>query len=248
MLAAGLSIQVAAQGGMANPSAPAGKIGSSAVWQPPQDFLTKAHTACDTAAGPASTGECFANQMSVAGAPAPAVSFTRQLLQQNGGMFGIMSAFKNFGVVDAAQVFYPMRANSNYAVLLVNGDPNFLDVDDLEKLDRTAMEADPMFQSIKKQYPKVTLFNADRSGPTPWPRVQTLPDGGQQFIVTYPLLDGCHACSRLGLMRFGWNFDAHGKFLRTTFIPTPPPPKLLKRPHSPMQQPPAAQPQAQPQQ
>ncbi len=46
--------------------------------------------------------------------------------------------------------------------------------------------------------------------------------------MTYPLLNGCHACARLGLARFGWDFDASGKFLRTTYIPTPPPPKLLE--------------------
>ncbi len=235
-----IATQAWAQGsGASAPSA--GKIGASEVWQPPGDFLAKAHAVCDKAMNPASYGECFINQMSAAGAPADAVSFTRMLYGQNDRQVGILSAFKAFGPVDAAQVFYPLRVNDNYGLLLVNGDPKILDVDDLKKLDQAAMQQDPMFQAIKKQYPTGDIWPGDRSGSDPWPRLQPLPDGGHQFIVTYPLIEGCHACKRLGAARFGWNFDASGKFLGTTYIPTPPPPKLLKRPHeTPAQPPPPA--------
>lgn len=225
------------------PAPAAGKIGASEVWQPPSDFLAKAHAACDKAANPANYGECFINQMSAAGAPAAALGFTRMLYGQNDGQVGILAAFKAFGPVDAAQVFYPLRANDNYGLLLVNGDPRILDVDDLKKLDQSAMQRDPMFQAIKKQYPTGDIWPGDRSGSDPWPRLQPLPDGGQQFIVTYPLIEGCHACKHLGAARFGWDFDASGKFLRTTYIPTPPPPKLLKRPHGPPSAPPPPPPQ-----
>jgi len=217
------------------------KIGASAVWQPSQDFLSKAHLACEKGAGPASIDQCFMNQMSAAGAPADAVSFTRMLYKRNDGLVGIMTAFKAYGPVDAAQVFYPLRANDNYDLLLVNGDPKILDVDDLQKLDRTAMEQNPMFQSIKQKFPKIDVWPGDRSGSAPWPRVQPLPGGGSEFILSYPLLDGCHACRHMGLARFGWDFDASGKFLRTVYIPTPPPPKLLPRPHTPESSPPAKQ-------
>ncbi len=217
-----------------------GKIGASAVWQPPQDFITKAHSVCDKAAGPASFPACFMNQIAAAGAPADAVSFTRMLYQQSKGEVGIMSAFKNSGVVDAAQVFYPLRANDNYGLLLVNGGPKILDVDDFQRLDRKAMEQDPMFQAVKHKYSQMDIWPGDRSGSAPWPRVQPLPGGGTQFIVTYPLLNGCHACQHVGLARFGWDFDAKGNFLRTAYIPTPPPPKILPRPGRP--QPPQSSP------
>ena len=247
MIAVTGMLPAAAQNGMA--ASDGGKIGPSGVWQAPQDFLTKAHTVCDKSANPASFGECFINQMSPAGAPAEAVSFTRMLNQQPEGMVGIMAMFKKYGTVDAAQVLYPLRANDNYALLLVNGDPKILDVDDLQKLDQAAMQQDPLFQSVKKQFPNVTLFPGDRSGDQPWPRMQPLAGGGQEFTVTYPLLDGCHACKRLGLVRFAWDFDASGKFLKTVYIPTPPPPKLLKRPRGQnpaQQQQPQATPPAQP--
>jgi hypothetical protein len=230
------------------PTAEAEKIGASAVWQPPKDFLGNAHTACDKNSGaPSDYGQCFIDQISKAGAPADAVSFTRMLFQQSDGQVGILTAFQPFGPVDAAQVFYPLRANDNYGLLLVNGDPKILDVDDLKKLNQAAMQQDPMFQAIKKQYPNADIWPGDRSGSAPWPRLQPLPNGGQQFIVTYPLIEGCHACRHLGAARFGWDFDASGKFLETTYIPTPPPPKLLKRPHGPQSQPLPPPPQQQPQ-
>jgi len=216
------------------------KVGASAIWQPPQDFVTKAHNVCDKAAGPASFPACFMNQIAAAGAPAAAVAFTRLLYQQTNGDVGIMVAFKHYGPVDAAQIFYPLRANDNYGVLLVNGNPAILDVDDLQKLDRSAMERDSMFQAVKQKYPKIEIFTGDRSGSSPWPRVQPRPGGGMQFTVTYPLLEGCHACRNLGVARFVWEFDASGKFLGTRFIPTPPPPKLL--PHPGRSQPPSPPP------
>jgi hypothetical protein len=226
-------ISTFAQAANATPQTSSGKITASAVWQPPPDFVTKAHNVCDKSAGPASFPACFLNQIAAAGAPADAVAFSRTLFQQTNGDVGIMTAFKHYGPVDAAQVFYPLRANTNYGLLLVNGDPAIIDVDDLQKLDRAAMEKDALFQAVKQKFPKVDLWPGDRSGSSPWPRTLPLPDGGTEFVVTYSLLDGCHACAHLGLARFGWNFDAKGRFLRTTYIPTPPPPKLLPRPQPP---------------
>jgi len=226
------------------PPAPAGKITASAIWQPSQDFLNKAKATCDKTAGPASFGDCFLNQIAAAGAPADAVSFTRALFHQTDGQVGIMSAFRHYGPVDAAQVFYPLRANDNYGVLLVNGDPAMLDVDDFQKLDRSAMQQDTMFQAVKTKFPQTDLWPGDRSGSAPWPRVEPLPGGDTRFVVSYPLINGCHACRHVGVARFGWDFDAQGKFLHTTFIPTPPPPKLMRpqRPPPPQQQPPPPSP------
>jgi hypothetical protein len=133
----------------------------------------------------------------------------------------MMTAFDKVGPVDAAQVMYPLRANDNYGVLLVNGDPKILDVDDLQKLDRAAMEQSPQYQAIKQKFPKVDVWPGDRSGKDPWPRVQAQSGGGTEFIVRYPLINGCHACERVGEAYFGWDFDADGKFLRATYLPAP---------------------------
>ncbi len=206
------------------------KFSASAIWQPPQDFVTKAHAVCDKASGPMNFSQCFIIQMVAADAPADTITFTRMLYKQMDGQVGIMAAFRNFGPIDAAQVLFPLRANDNYGLLLINGDPAVLDVDDMKKLDQAAMQQDPLFRSVKSQFPDVAIWPGDRSSKEPWPRVQPLPNGGTELIVTYPLINGCHACRRIGQARFGWDFDASGKFLKTVYVPTPPPPKLLKRP------------------
>jgi hypothetical protein len=160
---------------------------------------------------------CFMNQIA-SSAPPAAASFSRMLFEQDNGNVGMMTAYKEYGNVDAAQILYPLRANDNYALLLVNGDPNFVDVDDLQKLDRAAMEKDPKYQALKKKYPQADLWPGDRSGKNPWPQAKSLSGGGTQFIVAYLLINGCHACARVGSARFAWEFDSSGKFLRTTYI------------------------------
>jgi len=232
-----LSAFCLAQSSATSGSAPAtGKIGPSAVWQPPADFVTKAHVACD-AANPPNYGQCFLDQVAKSGASPDAVTFTRTLYKQSDGQVGIMIAFQKAGPVDMARVMYPLRANDNYGLLLVNGDPNVLDVDDLKKLDRAAMEQHEFYQAIKKNFPQADVWPGDRSGDN-WPVVKPLPDGGQRFVVSYPILNGCHACRPVGLALFGWDFDAQGKFLRTTYIPVQPPPRKLRPGQASPEQPP----------
>lgn len=232
----GLATSASAQGMKATPPpsrAPLGKITAAAVWQPPQDFLTKAHAACDKSMSAMSFPECFMNQIAAAGAPPEAVAFMRALYQQSDGQIGIMSAFKAYGPVDAAQVMYPLRANDNYGLLLVNGDPNLIDVDDMKKLDQAPMDQDTIYQALKTKYPQAALWPGDRSGSDAWPRATPIADGGTQFIVFYPVINGCHACERLGRARFGWDFDASGKYLRTVYIPAPVPPRHMRHPQTP---------------
>jgi len=121
-------------------------ISASAVWVPQPDFFRTAHAACD--ANPAnSIDECFILQMILARAPADAVQFSHRLYGENGGEFGLMLRFQKLGPVDMAKVYYPLRkvgefavGSRNVALLLVNGDPSIIDVDDLKKLDIQARE------------------------------------------------------------------------------------------------------------
>jgi hypothetical protein len=196
------------------------KIGASAVWQVPPQFLTGAHAACDKSSD---NGECMIAQMAKAGAPAAAVAFTRQLYKQNGGDFGIMTGFQAQNPVAFAWITYPLRANTNYGLLLVNGSPAIVNVEDLKLLDKKTMEQSSQFQDLKFRFPKVDLWPGDRDGKI-WPNSQAGPNGGIQFVVGYPLLNGCHACERGGFAIFTWNFDADGKFLGTSFMGMTPPP------------------------
>jgi hypothetical protein len=196
------------------------KIGASAVWQIPQQFLSATHSICDKSAN---VSECMIDQMAKAGASNDAVSFARELYKQNHGEVGVMTGFQAVGPVDFAWITYPLRANTNYGLLLVNGRPSIVNVEDLKLLNRKAMEQSFQFQDLKGQFPKVDVWPGDRDGKT-WPNSQAGPNGGVQFVVSYPLINGCHACARAGFAIFTWNFDAQGKFLGTSFMGMTSPP------------------------
>ena len=56
------------------------------------------------------------------------------------------------------------------------------------------------------------IFPGERTG-TKFIEARRAAHGGQQFIVPYDLLDGCHACERVGAADFSFEFDGDGKFL-----------------------------------
>jgi hypothetical protein len=203
-------------GGLAAQSKAAStKISASAVWHVPPQFIATAPSACEKPAH-SDMGECLIGEMAKAGAPAAAISFTRELNKQSHGDFGIMTGFQDEGPVAFGWITYPLRANTNYGLVLVNGQPPIINVEDLKLLDRKTMEQSSQFQDLKNQFPQVDLWPGDRDGKI-WPNSQTGPNGGIQFTVAYPLINGCHACAHAGLAIFNWNFDAHGKFLGTAF-------------------------------
>jgi len=195
------------------------KFGPSAVWQATPQFLAMAPAACKTA----KSSDCLIGQMAKAGAPADAVSFSRELSKHSHGEFGIMTGYQNQAPVAFAWVNYPLRATNNYGLLLVNGKPPMVNVEDLSLLDTKTMRQSFQFQDLKNQFPKVDVFPGDRDGQT-WPNSQSGPSGGTQFVVGYPLRDGCPTCSHAGFALFSWNFDAKGKFLGTTFLGMTPAP------------------------
>jgi hypothetical protein len=191
------------------------KIGDSAVWQLPPQFMTTEHAACDRSVS-SDYAECMIGQMAKASAPADAVRFTRELYKESHGEFGVMTGFQDEGPVAFAWVTYPLRANTNYGLLLLNGRPRIINVEDLKLLDVKSMKQSSQFQDVKRQFPNVDVWPGDRDGKI-WPNSQVGPDGGIQFTVAYPLRDGCHACANAGQAIFNWNFDATGKFLGTSF-------------------------------
>jgi hypothetical protein len=188
-------------------------ITSAAAWQPAGDFVTKTHAACEKISPGKKFESCAISAMSSAGASPEAVSFARELYKQS-GEFGIMSGFQKVGPVDIAWVSYPLR--STYGLMLVNGKPRLIDLEDLKSLDQKAMQQSFQFQDLKNQFPNVNLWPGDRDGKT-WPNSQTGSNGGLQFVVGYPLRNGCQTCANAGSALFTWNFDATGRFTGTSF-------------------------------
>jgi hypothetical protein len=197
------------------------KISARAVWFPSEDFLRVAQAACGKSAS-RNLVPCFLEQMAKSGAPPEAVKFSR-LLYENSKQFGVMYRFQSVGPVDMAQVFYPLRdasfpyavASMRYGLLLVNGDPPILDVDDLKRLDMRGLEQDPGYKSFKTDSPRLQIWGGGRSGST-WPPVQRR-DGGLSFDLYYYLNQGRPAGRWQSGAHFDWNFDAAGKFLGTKF-------------------------------
>jgi hypothetical protein len=207
----------------ANKSPAAKAITSSAIWRLTPDFLKRAHAACDHSTSP-TPDECFLSQMAEAGAPRDAVQFSRRLFRYNGGEFGVMWRFQPLGPVDMAKVIYPLRdvaakwavGSRDHALLLVNGDPPIIDVDDLNKLDRHGLEHDGTYRAMKMSLPGLGLWGGGRGG-TMWEPVHKRPDGGQSFDIYYVLNPGRPEGRWISGAHFDWNFDAAGKFLGTTF-------------------------------
>ncbi len=195
-------------------------ITASAVWQPANNFLAQAHAACDKLTSQ-KFGDCVVGQMSKAGAPADAVNFTRELFKVSGGEVGIIEGFQKVGPVDIAWVSYPLRAT--YGLMLVNGKPRIINAEDLKALDQKDMRQSFQFQDLQNQFPNVGVWPGDRDGKT-WPNSQTGQDGGLQFIIGYPLRNGCQTCAHAGDALFTWNFNPSGKFTGTSFLGMTPAP------------------------
>jgi hypothetical protein len=194
---------------MCLPSAAA--IGPQAVWRPAAEIITTILQKCGKAPG-SGLADCFMTEMRASGASPEALAFSRQLHESTNGLIGFLRSFRAAGRVDVAYVEYVFRANENLADYLVNGEPPLIDVDDLKILPTKNLESDNRYKSIRARYPNVSIWPSDRST-TEHPIVKTLDDGGQRFILSYWLQNGCHACERIGAVEFAFDFDENGKFL-----------------------------------
>lgn len=183
-------------------------VGSDAVWQPGSNFVPAMHASCRNLAFPV-LGRCFAARMAADGASPAAVQFAHRIGNQ-----GFLRAFRNAGRVDIAYADYVFAANENQHVLLVNGSPAMIDVDDFRLLDQQQLGQNPVYRSLQKKFPRIALWPGDRFS-TRFPLVIRRADGGQRFVVRYRLQDFCHACAVVGMAAFAFDFDTTGRFLGT---------------------------------
>lgn len=179
-------------------------VGPEAVWYPDPSFRERVIERCSSPRVRL-FGECFVSVMKDSNASPRAIGFTKSI-----GNTGYLRGFREAGIVDIAFVEYPFRANENYGCFLVNGDPPVINIDDYDILQKIDLRKDSQFTEIAATFPKVDIWPGDRYGAdciTP----DTLKER-QRFLVTYRLLNGCHACDLLGLVRVAFEFDRAGKF------------------------------------
>jgi hypothetical protein len=183
-------------------------VTAAALWQPDTGFLARFHAHCDSRSG-AAFDACFAAAMARAGASKAALAFTRRL----GDQAYLQALEPTGGPVAVARVVYPFRANENEAWLLVNGTPPLVDVDDRHNLPFPQMRGSAAYAEIQRHYPNVTFWPGDRGAAAP----EVVRDG-REIVVGYLLRDLCHACAIVGRVRYAFDFDADGKFLRARLV------------------------------
>jgi len=96
------------------------------------------------------------------------------------------------------------------------------------------MQQSFQFQDRQNQFPKVSVWPGDRDGKT-WPNSQTGDNGGLQFVVGYPLRNGCQTCANAGYAIFIWNFSKSGVLSGTSFMGMTPAPLSSSSQSTPQQ-------------
>ena len=183
-----------------------GPFDSHALFQPGMSTMQAARETC--AKGPGQGfGSCFVQQMQAAGASSQAVAFMHAIHND-----GFMRDFEAVGRVDIAFAYFPFAANENQHLILVNGKPGLVDVDAYSVIPKKELPKNLEYAALLKKFPNLSVFPGDRAG-TKFITAKTLPDGGQSFLVPYVLVDGCHACARVGKLVLAFDFDKEGTFL-----------------------------------
>jgi hypothetical protein len=178
-----------------SPQFPQG-IGSEAVWNLLPDAWPRLNQQC-----PSNDGQCLMSFMRANGASSDALDFTRLVRGE-----GFLAGLKKIGPVDLATVVFPFRANSNEELALVNGDPLFVDV--TKSLEQSDFEKEPSFGAVLENH-----RNAGWEGDVPaFQKVEALPGGGQRFVFSFLVRDGCHACEAVAKGWLAADFGPSAKY------------------------------------
>jgi hypothetical protein len=172
------------------------EVGPGAVWTPPDGALAGVR-ACAAKTGDARA--CLLDAMTKAGAPQAARDFTASL---SGA--GYLRRFVERGRVDLAFAEFPLRANSNRSVLLVNGSPAAVDVSSPSLV--SALDADRRLDAVRRDAPDASVW-ASLAG---FPGMKEH-DGGQRFSFAMPVRT-CRACADLATAYATYDFAADGEF------------------------------------
>ncbi|HEY0702418.1 MAG TPA: protease inhibitor I42 family protein [Candidatus Acidoferrales bacterium] len=201
-----LSCSAARAQAPAKPAPPSPRLTPAAVWNPSPDALAAIHAKC-AEGEPIQIEKCFLEEMKSAGASPEAVSFSRSL---SGTGVIYLRAFRRVAHVDVAYIQYAFRANELEGILLVNGDPSPIDVDDDSQYPQTELQKYPAYAALLAQFPNISIWPADRANPQ-LPKLDSS-WGTETFLVDYLLRDGCHACATVGTATFAFAFNGDGKF------------------------------------
>ena len=144
--------------------------------------------------------DCVITLMQSTGASSQAIAFTKMLQG-----IAFMSSFKEFGIVDLAEITYPIRANNNVEFVLLNGNPQIVYVEDGYKVDITH---DSNYPTLQQKYPNIQIEGGENS----FINMEQNSQGGQRFVFSFALVDGCHACQTDKSAYIAFEFEGTGQF------------------------------------
>ncbi len=193
------------------------RIGPSAVWNPGDQDLQQINDDCRRG-DPENYGQCFADHMAERGASPEAIDFTGQYALEHNGAIAILRDFQPVDTVDVGRAYFPDRNESRQTVLLLNGTPEVLDLGDLNVLPNAQLTKDAQFAALRRTHPQVGIFPGNNTKTDAQPRMQTPTNGGQRFVMDYPLRDGCESCALLGYASFAFDFDPAGRFQGASLV------------------------------
>jgi hypothetical protein len=181
-------------------------MGPEAVWDAPGEFYSEFDDCWrDKLATPP---ECLIATMRDWEAPPQAIELARLL-----GGDALAESYDEYGVVDVIQVFHLPRPYFVGQHVLINGTPRIVCAwDDLGRIDITQ---DPRYPDLVQKYPELGLEGTPSTG---FEGMEQLPQGGQRFIFSYNLVDGCRVCQTGSYAFVAFDFDRTGQFLGTEFL------------------------------
>src|SRR4029077_12149501 len=102
----------------------------------------------------------------------------QSLIEKTPSRAGYLKGLREAGPVDLGLVTYIRAENASQGWALVNGAPAVVNVDDVKLLPPSAMEKDPPFNALRRQFPQIglTIENDDRKADS-LPEMQALGDG-----------------------------------------------------------------------
>ncbi len=186
-------------------------VTSAAIWNPGLDIMNQISENCGRSEISA-TSSCLTDIMRKNGASRQAIEFAGKM-----GTVSYMNGFKELGMIDAAFVYYPLRSSAREGCMLVNGKPNYLNLNNIGLLPVQAMEQDTVYMELEKEYPHLWIFSDDLRG-TVYPFSESLPDKVTRIVSVYSLRNGCSSCQLIAFAEYAFDFDSTGTYLGCEFM------------------------------
>jgi hypothetical protein len=181
-------------------------INSSAVWNPTEQELKLAEQDCLGLTGDDYT-VCFTDNMDELGASPEAVDFTQEYADENPGAIAILRSFHPVDEVDLGQVFFPLEKHQGQHWVLLNGLPEIISLNDPKFISHGDLQQNADYMKLRASHPGLEIAFAPAK-----PLAKKATDGGQSFLVSYPLAEACSGCKPVGEAKYSFDFDAAGEF------------------------------------